>query len=109
MMRQRISNQHISVQLAMRRLFSTALATALVVVSGVVAITAGQQSARRSSSATQLGQQPASNEAALTMFRAGRDLITEEQWDKAQEKFSQFIAAYPNDKSVDAAMYWMAY
>ena len=108
MMRQRIATPNTSVPGSLsHRLFSAALAIGLVVMSGMIGVTAGQQSARRNS-ASQLAPQ-GSTDAAATMFRAGRDLISEEQWAKAQEKFEQLIVAYPNDKNIDAAMYWKAY
>jgi len=68
--------------------------------------TSGQQRSARSSN--QLAQQGKSD-AADVVFRSGRDLITDQEWAKAQEKFNQLISTYPNDKNVDAAMYWMAY
>ena len=105
MMRQRITTP----MTRRRPYFTTALAMALVVL--LVGITAAQQSSRRITGNRLVNQmvQQGSSDAAATMFRAGRDLITEEQWAKAQEKFAQFITAYPNDKNVDAAMYWKAY
>src|SRR5213593_2580193 len=90
------------------RLFCGTLTVALVVLSGIVGVTAAQQRSTRSSSSNRLAQQ-SSNDAAATMFRSGRDLITDQEWAKAQEKFSQYVSAYPNDKNVDAALYWMAY
>jgi hypothetical protein len=68
--------------------------------------TVGQQRGVRTSN--QLTQQTRTD-AADVIFRSGRDLITDQEWAKAQEKFNQLIATYPNDKNVDAAMYWMAY
>ena len=38
-----------------------------------------------------------------------RDLITDGQWAKAQEKFNEYVSSYPNEKNLDAALYWMAY
>jgi hypothetical protein len=90
-----------------RRLFSAAVVIGLIVVSGIVSVTAGQQRITRSSS-NELAQQ-SGNDAASTLFRSGRDLITDEQWAKAQEKFNQLVTGYPNDKNVDAALYWTAY
>jgi HEAT repeat protein len=90
-----------------RRLFSAAMVIGLIVVSGIAGVTAGQQRTIRGSS-NQLAQQ-SGNDAASTLFRSGRDLITDEQWAKAQEKFNQLVTGYPNDKNVDAALYWMAY
>ncbi len=53
--------------------------------------------------------QQGSNAAANTMFSGSRDLIDDAQWAKAEEKFAQYISAYPMEKNLDAAMYWMAY
>jgi len=46
---------------------------------------------------------------ATTVFRSARDLITDGEWAKAQEKFSEYVAAFPNEKNLDAALYWLAY
>ena len=46
---------------------------------------------------------------SMKMFREGRDLIEAQNWQKASEKFNDFIAEYPKDKDVDAALYWYAY
>ncbi|MGH9971590.1 MAG: HEAT repeat domain-containing protein [Pyrinomonadaceae bacterium] len=50
-----------------------------------------------------------SNTPAMKMFREGRDLIEGENWQKAAEKFNGFIAEFPKDRDVDAALYWLAY
>jgi HEAT repeat protein len=42
-------------------------------------------------------------------FREGRDLIDKQDWTKAAEKFSEVINQYPTNKSVDAALYWLAF
>lgn len=42
-------------------------------------------------------------------FREGRDLIDKQEWKKASEKFSEVINQYPDNKSVDAALYWLAF
>jgi HEAT repeat protein len=54
-------------------------------------------------------QQGSSNEAAGTMFKSGRDLLSSEQWSQAQQVFGQYVAQYPKEKDVDAALYWKAY
>ena len=62
-----------------------------------------------------LGQQRASTAStnrttdATTVFRSARDLITDGEWAKAQEKFTEYVSAYPNEKNLDAALYWLAY
>jgi len=44
-----------------------------------------------------------------TVFRSARDLITDGEWAKAQEKFNEYVSSFPNEKNVDAALYWLAY
>jgi tetratricopeptide (TPR) repeat protein len=46
---------------------------------------------------------------ATTIFRSARDLITDGEWAKAQEKFNEYVTSYPNEKNIDAALYWLAY
>lgn len=50
-----------------------------------------------------------SNSPSIILLREGRDLIDGEEWTKAAEKFDRFIAAYPKDRDVDVALYWLAY
>lgn len=42
-------------------------------------------------------------------FREARDLIDKEDWAKAADKFKELAAKYPNNKSTDAALYWLAF
>lgn len=42
-------------------------------------------------------------------FREGRDLIDKGEWSKGAEKFNEAVSSYPANKSVDAALYWLAY
>ena len=42
-------------------------------------------------------------------FREGRDLIDREEWAKAAAKFNEIISKYPDNKSTDAALYWLAF
>jgi HEAT repeat protein/outer membrane lipoprotein YfiO len=46
---------------------------------------------------------------ATTVFRSARDLITDGEWARAQEKFSEYVSSFPNEKNIDAALYWLAY
>src|SRR6185436_12297192 len=59
--------------------------------------------------ATKFAQQGSNNAAATTVFNGGRDLIDDAQWTRAEEAFAQYVAKYPQEKNVDAALYWMAY
>jgi len=47
--------------------------------------------------------------ASMQVFREGRDLIEAQNWQKAAEKFNDFIKGYPKDRDVDAAIYWYGY
>lgn len=49
------------------------------------------------------------NTASMQVFREGRDFIEAQNWQKAAEKFNDFIKGYPKDKDLDAALYWYAY
>jgi HEAT repeat protein len=49
------------------------------------------------------------NSPSMKLFRAGRDMIENEEWAKAAETFRSFITTYPRDNDVDAALYWYAY
>ena len=89
------------------RIFYATLVVGLVLLFGTIGVTAGQQRAGRGS-ANQLAQQ-SNTDAAATLFRSGRDLITDQEWAKAQAKFDQLVSAYPDDKNIDAALYWTAY
>ena len=50
-----------------------------------------------------------STSEATTVFRSARDLITDGDWAKAQQKFDEYVTSFPNEKNLDAALYWMAY
>jgi HEAT repeat protein len=49
------------------------------------------------------------NAAAARVFREGRDLIGDEAWKEAEGKFRSFVSAYPKEKNLDAALYWLAF
>ncbi len=49
------------------------------------------------------------NTASVQLLREGRDLIEAQNWQKAAEKFNDFIRGFPKDKDMDAALYWYAY
>jgi hypothetical protein len=93
---------------SLRTIFRIALAVSLIVIaSGFGGQTAAQELSQRKT-LNRLAQQ-GGNDAASVLFRGGRDLITDQQWAKAEEQFSQYVSGYPSEKSVDAALYWIAY
>jgi HEAT repeat protein len=53
--------------------------------------------------------QTKANTASMQIFREGRDFIEAQNWQRAAEKFNDFITGYPKDKDIDAALYWYAY
>lgn len=53
--------------------------------------------------------QTKSNTASMQIFREGRDFIEAQNWQRAAEKFNDFIKGYPKDKDLDAALYWHGY
>jgi tetratricopeptide (TPR) repeat protein len=66
---------------------------------------------RRNSSAlasSNRSSQQSGNDAS-TVYRSARDFITEGEWAKAQEKFNEYVSSFPNEKNLDAALYWLAY
>jgi TolA-binding protein len=50
-----------------------------------------------------------SNTAAMQIFKKAVTQIEAQNWQKAAEKFNDFIKGYPKDKDLDAALYWYAY
>jgi hypothetical protein len=81
----------------------------VLMTAGIASGQQGKGSGRGSGRAfQQSGPQSGTNEAT-TVFRSARDLITDGDWAKAQEKFDQYVSQFPNEKNIDAALYWMAY
>lgn len=89
-----------------KQLSRTTLIISLAIL--LIAVASPLMAQQRRPSANAFSQQP-SNESASTVFRAARDLITDGEWAKAQDKFSQYVNNYPNEKNLDAALYWLAY
>jgi hypothetical protein len=102
-----------------KKLILNSLTVTLSAMLAISATAAGQQ--RRN---FQAGQNQASSQSknggggnsraaaqsdAATVFRSARDLITDGQWAQAQDKFSEYVSSYPNEKNLDAALYWLAY
>jgi len=82
----------------------------IAVVVALVAICGGTVLAQQrpsSASVSTSSQQTGSD--ATVVFRSARDLITDGDWAKAQEKFNEYVTSFPNEKNIDAALYWLAY
>lgn len=83
--------------------YSLLITLSLVLVTSANALGQQRRSFQSQSSSSR------SQSDATTVFRSARDLITDGDWAKAQAKFSEYVSAYPNEKNLDAALYWMAY
>src|ERR1044072_6984566 len=90
--------------MSQKLIFST---LSLLLLLAVTATAFGQQ--RRTFQSQASANRAASRADAAVAFRNARDLITDGQWAKAQEKFSDYLSSYPNEKNLDAALYWIAY
>jgi HEAT repeat protein len=56
-----------------------------------------------------LVQSSGGNSDASRALDQGRSLIDAQRWAQAASAFDRFISQYPSDKSVDAALFWLAY
>jgi HEAT repeat protein len=86
--------------------FSRTTLILLAIILLALAVPVMSQQRRASANAFSL---QSSTESATAVFRAARDLITDGEWAKAQAKFSEYVSKYPNEKNLDAALYWLAY
>src|SRR6185295_6131078 len=91
------------------RILALAIATAFILIATGLGQQASAQKYSHRPKATKFAQQGSNNAAATTVFNGGRDLIDDAQWAKAEEAFGQYVARYPQEKNLDAALYWMAY
>jgi HEAT repeat protein len=86
---------------------------ALLAIAGVIAVSAiyAQRSYGFNQDLGKLNRfvQTKGNTASMQIFREGRDLIEAQNWQRAAEKFNDFIKGYPKDKDLDAALYWYGY
>lgn len=77
----------------------------LLAIVSIASVAPGQQRPSAASASSNRSTQS----DATTVFRSARDLITDGNWAQAQEKFSEYVASYPDEKNIEAALYWLAY
>ena len=70
-------------------------------------LAAGAASAQHNELINRLVQ--SDNEAAVRAFTQGRSFVDEQNWEKAAATFDRFVAQFPSDRNVDAALFWLAY
>jgi tetratricopeptide (TPR) repeat protein len=92
---------------SVRQILSLAIAAALIVIAGGFLNQVAAQKLK-SDKMSKFAPQ-GTTDAANAKFQGGRDLISDEEYAKAVEKFSEYIALYSKEKNIDAAMYWTAY
>ena len=81
----------------------------LLAVAAVLAICTAHAYANQDIAKLNRFVQAKGNTASMQIFREGRDLIEAQNWQRAAEKFHDFIKGYPKDKDLDAALYWYGY
>jgi outer membrane protein assembly factor BamD (BamD/ComL family) len=81
------------------------LATAIVLIASFSIRGFGQEL----EASQQFVQSASSSSAAQKLLREGRELVGERKWAAATAKFNDLIRAYPRDKNLDAALYWLAF
>jgi hypothetical protein len=87
---------------------SKKLSSLLTILLVVLVITTTAMAQQRRNFQSQSSANRAQADAAA-VFRSARDMITDGEWAKAQQKFSEYVSSYPNEKNLDAALYWLAY
>lgn len=93
----------------LNRILALAIATAFPLIASGLSQQVSAQKYSHRPKAKAFAQQGSTNAAATTVFNGGRDLIDDAQWARAEETFAQYISKYPQEKNLDAALYWMAY
>jgi len=99
-----LKNLTSNTETAMQRARFILITLLIALIAGVGAASAQQRTSSTSSTSTRSAQSD-----ATTVFRSARDLITDGEWAKAQAKFDEYVTSYPNEKNIDAALYWLAY
>ncbi|HEV3469938.1 MAG TPA: HEAT repeat domain-containing protein [Pyrinomonadaceae bacterium] len=87
------------------------LAAALLAALGLAAALAAAPADARAQAREMLNRlaQSSGGDGATGAFTLGRTQLDEGKYEQAIATFSNFIAAYPTHRNVDAAYYWLAY
>jgi HEAT repeat protein len=81
-------------------------AVALALAFASAPVRAGAQAREMLNRLVQTGND---NDPAMRALDQARTMIDEGKWAQAASTFDKFLAKYPTDKNVDAALYWLAY
>ena len=77
-----------------------------IAVLALLQSTAGGQESLRPDITSQRSN---ASEPEKKAFRDGRELLLDENWIRAAERFNDYITDYPKEANVDAALYWLAF
>lgn len=105
---QTMKNEANNSRASLRRIVPIAVAITLAVIAGGFVHQTSAQKPSKSDKMTKFAQR-GNDDAANAKFQGARDLISDEQYAKAVEKFKEYISEYPKEKNIDAALYWKAY
>src|ERR1041385_4940756 len=94
---------------SIKSVFAIVAAVVVFIAAGAINQTAAQKIKDKSLKGNAWAQQSGSTPQATASFTAARDLIDDAQWAKAEKAFSQYVAQFPREENLDAAMYWTAY
>src|SRR5436190_2031446 len=94
---------------SIKSLFAIVAAVVTLIAAGAVNQTAAQKKLAPRVKENAWAQQTGSTPQATSAFAAARDLIDDAQWAKAEQAFNQYVAKFPKEENLDAAMYWTAY
>ncbi|MDQ2854746.1 MAG: HEAT repeat domain-containing protein [Acidobacteriota bacterium] len=104
-----LNNHPANLSAVARALFLIALTVSLaLLVTGSAVEVNGQRTATTRVAPNRLAPQ-GGKDAASIVFQGGRDLISDQEWAKAEDKFREYTSNFPKEKNIDAALYWMAY
>ena len=90
-------NYNVNKKESMTKMLAPIAAIVFALMMFVGAVSAQEFSMRPKAST--FAPQSGNNAAANTMFSGARDLIDDAQWIKAEQKFAQYISAYPQERT----------
>src|SRR5918996_1340465 len=80
----------------------------ILIVALIISITGTVAAQQRPAATSNARSQQVATDAA-TVFSSARDFITDGEWSKARNRFHDYVTMYPNEKNIEAALYWLAY
>jgi HEAT repeat protein len=88
---------------------ANSFALAFVLAALTLAAVPARAEAQAREMLNRLVQSQGQNDPAARALTRGRGFIDDSNWEQAVSTLASFVAQYPADKNVDAALYWLAY